>query len=281
MDESRLAQAARLGADVTLGAREDVAARIAELTGGRGVDVAFEVVGAAAPIATAMRALRKGGTLVLVGNLSPKVEVALQAVVTRELTLLGSCASCGEYPECIELMARGAVRRRAADHRDGAARGGPRLVRAPLRPRARPDEGHPAAMKRIGAGRLRSDRPDGGRHRRQPRAGAHSACALARAGADLVVTSRDAASCSGDRSAEIEALGRRAVPVELDVRDRDSIEAFAEAAFAAFPRIDILVNNAGCNIRKPAVEVTWDDWNLILDTNLRGTFFVAQAVARR
>ena len=45
-------------------------------------------------------------------------------------------------------------------------------------------------------------------------------------------------------------------------------------------RIDILVNNAGCNVRKPALDVTWDDWNLILDTNLRGTFFVAQAVAR-
>ena len=53
----------------------------------------------------------------------------------------------------------------------------------------------------------------------------------------------------------------------------------ADAA-KAYPRIDILVNNAGCNIRKPAVDVTWDDWNTILDTNLRGTFFVAQAVAR-
>jgi gluconate 5-dehydrogenase len=54
----------------------------------------------------------------------------------------------------------------------------------------------------------------------------------------------------------------------------------AAAAHDAFGRIDILVNNAGCNVRKPALEVTWDDWNLILDTNLRGSFFVAQAVAR-
>jgi NAD(P)-dependent dehydrogenase (short-subunit alcohol dehydrogenase family) len=54
----------------------------------------------------------------------------------------------------------------------------------------------------------------------------------------------------------------------------------AAAAHEAFGRIDILVNNAGCNVRKPALEVTWDDWNLILDTNLRGSFFVAQAVAR-
>jgi gluconate 5-dehydrogenase len=52
------------------------------------------------------------------------------------------------------------------------------------------------------------------------------------------------------------------------------------AAHDALGHIDILVNNAGCNIRKPAVDVTWDDWNTILDTNLRGTFFVAQAVAR-
>jgi NAD(P)-dependent dehydrogenase (short-subunit alcohol dehydrogenase family) len=52
------------------------------------------------------------------------------------------------------------------------------------------------------------------------------------------------------------------------------------AAIDALGHVDILVNNAGCNIRKPAVDVTWDDWNTILDTNLRGTFFVAQAVAR-
>ena len=49
---------------------------------------------------------------------------------------------------------------------------------------------------------------------------------------------------------------------------------------AHFGRIDILINNAGCNIRKPALDVAWEDWNTILDTNLRGSFFVAQAVAR-
>src|SRR5690242_14081851 len=54
----------------------------------------------------------------------------------------------------------------------------------------------------------------------------------------------------------------------------------AAAAHEAFGRIDILVNNAGCNVRKPALEITWDDWNLVLDTNLRGSFFVAQAAAR-
>src|SRR4029453_6491450 len=99
-------------------------------------------------------------------------------------------------------------------------------------------------------------------------------------GPGVVGAGGDAGSCQ-ETVAEIESMGRRAVAVALDVRDRASIEAFAEAAFAAFTRIDILVNNAGCNVRKPAVEVTWDDWNLIVDTNLRGPFFVAQQLARR
>ena len=103
--------------------------------------------------------------------------------------------------------------------------------------------------------------------------------ALARAGADLVITSRTPASLKPFQ-AEVESLGRRAVPVSLDVRSEDSIRAMVAEASTAYPRIDILVNNAGCNVRKPAADVTWDDWNLILDTNLRGAFFVAQAVAR-
>ena len=104
--------------------------------------------------------------------------------------------------------------------------------------------------------------------------------ALARAGADLVITSRDIARL-GEFRREIESMGRRVLPLELDVRDHASIQRMAEDAFAHFGRLDILVNNAGCNVRKPALEVTWDDWNLILETNLRGTFFVAQAVARK
>src|SRR5439155_12013187 len=79
---------------------------------------------------------------------------------------------------------------------------------------------------------------------------------------------------------EIEALGRKALPLALDVRDFGSIQTMTEAAVAHYSKIDILVNNAGCNVRKPALEVTWDDWNLVLETNLRGAFFVAQAVAR-
>ncbi|HVZ82097.1 MAG TPA: glucose 1-dehydrogenase [Terracidiphilus sp.] len=104
--------------------------------------------------------------------------------------------------------------------------------------------------------------------------------ALARAGADLVITSRNAADLAPFK-AEIETLGRRVFPFALDVRDTANIEAFAEAAWAHFGKIDILLNNAGCNVRKPALEITPDDWSQVLDTNLRGPFFVACAFARR
>ncbi|MFL6308260.1 MAG: SDR family NAD(P)-dependent oxidoreductase [Candidatus Sulfotelmatobacter sp.] len=106
------------------------------------------------------------------------------------------------------------------------------------------------------------------------------ATALARAGADLVLTSRKRDSLAQFEQ-QIKSLGRRAISVDLDVRDHDSIERMITAADQVFGHLDILVNNAGCNIRKPALDVTWDDWNQILDTNLRGSYFVAQAVARR
>ena len=109
--------------------------------------------------------------------------------------------------------------------------------------------------------------------------GKHFALALARAGADVAVTSRTLGSLEGTIR-EITALGRRVLPVALDVRDHPSIQSCVAATHAHFGRIDILINNAGCNIRKPALNVTWEDWNTILDTNLRGPFFVAQAVAR-
>ena len=109
--------------------------------------------------------------------------------------------------------------------------------------------------------------------------GRHFALALARAGADVAITSRTLASLD-DTAREIAALGRRALPVVLDVRDQPSISSAVDHVHSEFGVIDILVNNAGCNIRKPALEVSWEDWNTILDTNLRGPFFVAQAVAR-
>lgn len=103
--------------------------------------------------------------------------------------------------------------------------------------------------------------------------------ALANAGANLVITSRN----KGDLASfeqEIRGLGRKVYPVELDVRSYDSIQRAVQQAMEQCGRIDILVNNAGCNVRKRAVDITWDDWNLVLDTNLRGTFFMAQAVAQ-
>jgi len=109
--------------------------------------------------------------------------------------------------------------------------------------------------------------------------GLQMARALARAGADLVITSRSLAALEGPRR-ELEACGRRVTAVELDVRSEASIAAATAAAAAAGP-IDVLVNNAGCNVRKPALDVTWDDWNTVLDTNLRGSFFVSQAIARQ
>jgi gluconate 5-dehydrogenase len=104
--------------------------------------------------------------------------------------------------------------------------------------------------------------------------------ALARAGADLAITSRTLASLDAFRR-EIEEMGRKAVPLELDVRDLGSITRMADAAEEQLGPIDILVNNAGCNVRTPAVDVTWEDWSLVVDTNLRGTFFTAQAVAKK
>lgn len=100
---------------------------------------------------------------------------------------------------------------------------------------------------------------------------------LAGAGADVIATARDVGSLR-ETNAEIESLGRRCLPLALDVTSHESIRRMAADALAAWGRIDILVNNAGCNIRKPALEVTWDNWNQVLDTNLRGPFFVAQAI---
>jgi NAD(P)-dependent dehydrogenase (short-subunit alcohol dehydrogenase family) len=108
--------------------------------------------------------------------------------------------------------------------------------------------------------------------------GQHFARALAGAGADLILTSRRVEDLAAFVT-EMETIGRRAYPVALDVREKDSITRMAEQVRGIVPQVHILVNNAGCNVRKPALDVSWDDWNLVLDTNLRGTFFVAQAIA--
>lgn len=103
--------------------------------------------------------------------------------------------------------------------------------------------------------------------------------ALAQAGADLVITSRDKSRLA-EFQEEIENLGRKALPVQLDVRNQSDIENMVGAAIAKYGKIDILVNNAGLNIRQPATEFTWDNWDTVLETNLKGAFFVAQAVGK-
>jgi Short-chain alcohol dehydrogenase of unknown specificity len=105
--------------------------------------------------------------------------------------------------------------------------------------------------------------------------GQYFARALAKAGADLVLTSRDRESLVPFEK-ELKSLGRAVISLQLDVREQQSIERMVEAAEAACGHLEILVNNAGCNVRKRALDVTWDDWNLILDTNLRGSFFLAR-----
>jgi len=108
--------------------------------------------------------------------------------------------------------------------------------------------------------------------------GQYIARAFARAGADLVITSRRIESLEPFRK-EIESLGRRALPIRLDVRIEKEIREMVPKVMDEFGRIDILVNNAGCNIRKPALELSWEEWDTVLDTNLKGSFFCCQAVA--
>jgi L-iditol 2-dehydrogenase len=111
LEENRLKLARELGATDTLKSDAcDVAAEVARLTGGRGADVAFEVVGLSPTLHLALATLRRGGSAVLVGNLAPKTDFPLQAVVTREISLFGSCSSAGEYPLCLDLIARGVIR---------------------------------------------------------------------------------------------------------------------------------------------------------------------------
>ena len=111
LDESKLSKAKELGADIGLKADAvDLAAEVKKLTGGRGADVVLEVVGLASTVNTAFACVRKGGSVTLVGNLSPKVEMPLQVIVTKELTIHGTCGSRGEYPACIDLLERRAIR---------------------------------------------------------------------------------------------------------------------------------------------------------------------------
>jgi threonine dehydrogenase-like Zn-dependent dehydrogenase len=107
----RLALAAKCGATNTINSMaEDATAAILRLTRGLGADLSFEAVGVSATVDLALRCLRKGGAATLVGNVTPKIDFPLQTAVTRELTVYGSCASQGEYPACLEMLSRGALR---------------------------------------------------------------------------------------------------------------------------------------------------------------------------
>ena len=109
--QEKLDLALELGAHVVLNPDDcDVAEEVRRLTDGRGADVAYELVGFSHTIAMAITGLCKGGALSLVGNFSPSVEMPLVTTVTGEITLHGSCASCGEYPAALDMMASGEVK---------------------------------------------------------------------------------------------------------------------------------------------------------------------------
>jgi L-iditol 2-dehydrogenase len=109
IDQGKLEWARKFGADVCVNSKDAAVGREVRKHAPRGVDLAVEAVGVAAALQDAVAALRKGGSLTLIGNVSPSVEFPLQSVVTREISVNGSCASRGEYPTCLELIARGAV----------------------------------------------------------------------------------------------------------------------------------------------------------------------------
>jgi L-iditol 2-dehydrogenase len=111
LEAGRLALARELGATDTIqSGKANVAGEVARLTDGRGADLAFEVVGLSPTLQVAIGSVRKGGAVVLVGNLAPKTDFPLQSVVTREISLFGSCSSAGEYPLCLDLISRGVIR---------------------------------------------------------------------------------------------------------------------------------------------------------------------------
>lgn len=109
VDQERLQLAEQLGATKVLLSDSSLEENLLQLTNGHGVDVALEAVGRNETVASAIDAVRKGGTVVLVGNITPQVTIPLQKVVARQVRLQGSCASAGEYPQAMEWMASGAI----------------------------------------------------------------------------------------------------------------------------------------------------------------------------
>ena len=110
VDSTRLKLSEQLGATATLKSGPDLVSKVMDLTNGIGVDVAVEAVGITPTISSAVECVRKGGTVLLVGNITPEVTIPLQKVVSRQIRLQGSCASAGEYPQAIELMSAGQIK---------------------------------------------------------------------------------------------------------------------------------------------------------------------------
>lgn len=110
LEQNKLDLALQLGADhALLAGQVDVAEEVKKLTDDQGTDIAMEVVGNTAAVNTALSSLKKGGALTMVGNLAATVDFPLQEVVTRQISVTGSCSSCGEYPACLEMIARGSI----------------------------------------------------------------------------------------------------------------------------------------------------------------------------
>jgi L-iditol 2-dehydrogenase len=110
IEPEKLDLARQLGADVVLNSNQtEVISEIEKITDKRGADVVIEAVGITATVQTALAGVRKGGAIIIIGNLSPAVELPLQLLVAREITMYGSCASRGDYPACLDMIARGAI----------------------------------------------------------------------------------------------------------------------------------------------------------------------------
>ena len=111
LDDAKLEMAVKLGAAEGFNPKHcDPVAEILKRTNGKGADIVLEAVGATDPIKTAIACVRKGGTVTLIGNITPKIELNLQSVVTREIRLQGTCGSNGEYPACIDLLVKGRIK---------------------------------------------------------------------------------------------------------------------------------------------------------------------------
>jgi L-iditol 2-dehydrogenase len=110
LDAGRRGRALAVGADIALDPRgPELPRAVLDRTEGRGADMAFEAVGVSAAVQSATAAVRKGGRVVLVGNIAAKADLPLQAVVTRQIALLGSCASQGEFAAGLGLIEAGRV----------------------------------------------------------------------------------------------------------------------------------------------------------------------------